>query len=793
MDTPQYPAAIRNESPDPEALDLETLRERLADALEENERLRLSVARKERSNFILAQLNEQSERLWAAHEEEKKLQYLYNDLLLKNSPNIVFLFNEHLRYVLGSEPHSPLVGETPGGLGNKPLPQVFSDQVDPEWVERIHASAQAVLGTGESRRFSDTIRLGDSPPLEAQILMGPIMEGDGRIRGVIITVTDVSELVAAQRKAEEAARAKSDFMANMSHEIRTPMNAILGIAEILLHGGGLGESQRKYVKDIKMSADSLLAIINDILDISKMDVGKMDLLPATFDFGAFLDNLRSFATYLAGEKGLSFVFETDGDIPAFLLADDMRLRQVIVNLLANAVKFTPAGQVTLRVSAREATLRFDVVDTGIGIRREDQAGLFQPFRQVDSTRNRRIKGTGLGLSIAKNIVLLMGGCIDFESVYGQGSTFSVVIPKIVGDAGGVAAAGAPVRSIYPNSARILVVDDNEVNLSVAAGLLKTLYDLDSDQALSGAEALDKVTAGRYDLIFMDHMMPDMDGVETTARIRRMGGWQKEVPIVALTANAVAGAKEMLLAAGMDDFLAKPLQKSELERVLRMWLSEGAGLEARPVPAGGDDAAGVYGGVTGRVAEWPEINVVDGMETAGNASEVYERSLKLLRDKIPGLLAVLEQALAEGDLPLLAIHAHGMKSSLASVGAGALSHQAKDLELAAKGGDLAHCRLFLPGFISDLRNLERKLAKVFQEVATAGVPVPKGGEAELQAGLAKTLDALAQYDADAIGESLKPLLGLDFSGETNALLTVLKDKVDAFDYDGAAEFIAFHFP
>ncbi len=791
MDTPQDTAAVGLDALAPEAL-----RERLADALEENERLRLTVARKERSNLTLAQLNEQSERLWAAHEEEKKLQYIYNDLLLKNTPNTVLLFNESLRYVLGSERYSPLVADSPGGLVNKPLLQIFSTKVDPEWVEKIHASAQAILRSGDSRRFSDTIGIGDSPPLEAQILMGPIMEEDGRIRGVIITITDVSELVAAQRKAEEAARAKSDFLANMSHEIRTPMNAIIGITEILLHGGDLGESQRKYVGDIKQSADSLLAIINDILDISKLEVGKMSLAPTTFDFGLFLENIRSLAAYLAGEKGLAFAYETDGELPAFLLADDLRLRQVIVNLLANAVKFTPAGKVTLRVGVPGTTLRFDIQDTGIGIRPEDQASLFQPFRQVDSTRNRRIKGTGLGLSIAKNIVGLMGGCISLVSEYGQGSTFSVVIPKIAGESGGLATSGAPSRYVYADTVRILVVDDNEINLSVAAGLLKTLHGLDSDLALSGAEALEKVAAGRYDLIFMDHMMPDLDGVETAARIRRMEGWRKTVPIIALTANTAAGAREMLLASGMTDFLAKPIQKAELERVLAIWIPAGYRRERRPSPAsaaGGDgEAGGVYDGITARVAEWPEINVVDGMETAANQREVYERSLKLLRDKIPNLLAVLESALAERDLGALAIHAHGMKSSLASVGAGALSHLAKGLEQAARGGDLPHCQACMPGFARDLRSLERKLVRVFQEAGAAGAAVPKGSKEVLREKLAKTREALRLYDTDAIGAGLLPLLGFDFGGETNALLGILKDKVDAFDYDGAAEFIAFHF-
>ncbi len=799
--------SIRQESAPakPETFTPEDLLQRLTNALEENERLRLIVARKERSNLILAQLNEQSERLWAAHEEEKKLQYLYNDLLLKNTPNTVLLFDESLRYVLGSEPYSPLVADSPGGLTNKPLLQVFSPKVEPGWVAKIHDYSQTILRTGDFRRFSDTVRIDDCPPLSVQVMMRPIMEGGGRIRGVVVTITDVSELVIAQRKAEEAARSKSDFLANMSHEIRTPMNAILGIAEILLHGRGLDSAQRKYIDDIKMSADSLLTIINDILDISKLEVGKMSLSPATFDFAHFLENIRSFATFIASEKDLSFQYETAGTLPELLKGDDVRLRQVIINLLSNAVKFTPAGTVTLRVVAEAETLRFDIQDTGIGIRPEDRAGLFQPFKQIDTTRNRSIKGTGLGLSIAKSIVGLMGGSIGLESVYGRGSTFSFVIPKLPGDEKEMVKANDHTRVFYAKSVRILIVDDNEINLSVAVGLLKTLYDLESDQAQSGPEALEKVAVNRYDLIFMDHMMPDMDGVETAHRIRQMDGWRKTVPIIALTANAVSGAKEMLLASNMDDFLSKPLQKAELDRILTVWIPPGCQLTRRSggaIPPRGSSqsdrsrqeaAGGDYRGVTAMVAKWPEINVIDGMETAADQQEVFERSLRLLGIKIPELCILMEKLLAERNLPELAVHVHGLKSSLASVGAGALSHQAKDVEFAAGMGDAAYCQEYLPRFVRDLQALGQKLTQAFQEGAGLKTAVRQGETAFLRDGLRGIQQALAQYDHEAIGASLTPLLGLDFGGGTNSLLGLLKDKVDTFDYEGANDFIRFHFP
>ncbi|MCD8349620.1 MAG: ATP-binding protein [Planctomycetaceae bacterium] len=374
-----------------------------------------------------------------------------------------------------------------------------------------------------------------------------------------------------KKRAEEMAKARTQFFATMSHELRTPMNAIVGIADILM-AEDMPERQKGFVKDIKSSSESLLVIIDDILDVSRLDAGKLSLVPASFNLWRMLENVASLTEYLARDKNLVFTLHRDQGVPEYVVADEVRLRQILVNLLGNAVKFTPAGSVSLIVTAQGDELRFDVADTGIGIRGEDREALFDAFRQVDTTRNRKVKGTGLGLSISMSLARIMGGSLEVESEYGKGSTFRVRVPLVSGEPTRMIKPERPEKEGIRAGARVLVVDDNEINLRVARGLMG-LFDLECDTAASGHEALDKVRDGGYDLVFMDHMMPEMDGVETTRRIRALGGLLSGVPIIAFTANSSAGVEAILLEAGMNDFLQKPIRKEALIRVLRRWLPE----------------------------------------------------------------------------------------------------------------------------------------------------------------------------------------------------------------------------
>jgi signal transduction histidine kinase/ActR/RegA family two-component response regulator len=378
---------------------------------------------------------------------------------------------------------------------------------------------------------------------------------------------------------QTAYQAKTQFLSMMSHEIRTPMNAIIGISEILLSDPALADSPRRYVTDIKTAGTALLSIINDILDLSKLELGKMSLTSVDYNLKDLLVNLQTMTGFLVADKNISVRFEIPQDLPRFQKGDDVRLRQVLLNIIGNAIKFTSAGSVTIKASSDERQLVFEVADTGIGIKSADLPFLFEAFNQLDATRNRHIKGTGLGLAVSKYLVELMGGTITVDSVYGEGSVFRVTIPRIDGVKPKLSKK-AKSSLDFGGAVQALVVDDNELNLRVASGLLE-IHGIKSDKAASGPEALELVAKSAYQLIFMDQMMPEMDGLETTAKIRAMGGRLKEVPIIALTANAMAGARETLISAGMNDFLAKPIQRDELSAILAKWVPIGQKLQLPP--------------------------------------------------------------------------------------------------------------------------------------------------------------------------------------------------------------------
>jgi signal transduction histidine kinase/CheY-like chemotaxis protein len=374
------------------------------------------------------------------------------------------------------------------------------------------------------------------------------------------------------RDFQSAYQAKTQFISMMSHEIRTPMNAIIGMSEILASDRELSESAIKYVTDIKLAGNALLNIINDILDLSKLELGRMKLTEVDFSLNEFVGNVRAIANFLAEDKNLVMRYEIKGTWPEWIRGDDVRIRQILLNVIGNAIKFTPKGTVTLRVIGEAKRLIFEVEDSGIGIKAEDVPFLFEPFRQLEETRNRHIKGTGLGLSISRHLLTLMGGSIDCESQYGVGTLFRISVPLIVGHAPAKSEAQAG-KLDFGHDVKVLVVDDNAMNLTVASGLLRIL-NVKSDTASSGREALDLVAKNDYHIVFMDQMMPEMDGLETTAHIRAMGGRFGRLPIVALTANAMTGAKESLMEAGMDDFLSKPIQRQELAAILARWVPEG---------------------------------------------------------------------------------------------------------------------------------------------------------------------------------------------------------------------------
>ena len=394
------------------------------------------------------------------------------------------------------------------------------------------------------------------------------------------------ELRKAKLAAENANRAKSDFLANMSHEIRTPINSVIGMNEMVLRE--TKESNiREYAKNIEYASKSLLSLINDILDFSKIESGKMEIVKGEYELSSFLMNIVSMAQVRAEVKKLKFCTEIDENLPVMLYGDEVRVRQVIENMLSNAVKYTGAGCVTLAVSSLVEdgfSLKISVRDTGIGIQREDLEKLFKDFERLDLHRNRSVQGTGLGLAITKRLTEQMGGKISVDSVYGEGSCFTVVIPQQVRDAHAIgdfretyhkylAEETREKESFTAPGAKVLVVDDNTMNLLVAEKLLaRTKVQVTTCQ--SGRECLDWMRREYFDVILLDHMMPEMDGMETLAKSKELEGNRcVNTPVIALTANAVQGAREEYIRAGFHDYLSKPIEPKRLEEMLQKYISQ----------------------------------------------------------------------------------------------------------------------------------------------------------------------------------------------------------------------------
>lgn len=388
-------------------------------------------------------------------------------------------------------------------------------------------------------------------------------------------------------EARAATKSKSDFLASMSHEIRTPINSVLGMNEMILRETE-EENTRKYAEDIQHAGNMLLSLVNNILDFSKIESGKMEIIPVKYDMGILISDIKIIIANRALQKGLKFSVKVAPDMPRVLYGDEIRIKQIITNILTNAVKYTETGSVNFNVDfdkadERSVLLKVSISDTGRGMKEDDLNKLFSPFERIEELRNRHIEGTGLGMSIVQQLLALMGTRLNVKSVYGKGSTFEFVIRQEVvdwtqvGDMGSIVSVSRTKRvdteQFTAPLAKILVVDDIKMNLNVIVGLLKRTK-IQVDTALSGAEAIDMARKKEYDILFIDHMMPEMDGIETLEKIKKdRFALCREKPMIALTANAISGAREFYLKKGFVGYLSKPVDPKLLEKIIIEFLPE----------------------------------------------------------------------------------------------------------------------------------------------------------------------------------------------------------------------------
>lgn len=705
---------------------------------------------------------------------------------------------------------------------------------------------------------------------------------------------------------------KSDFLANMSHEIRTPMNAVIGMAEMALRED-IPPAAREYIGQIKSSGQTLLTIINDILDFSKIESGKMDISDVEYEPLSMINDVSNIIMTRIGSKDLDLTVDVNPEIPIGLYGDNIRIKQVLVNMANNAVKFTDSGNVNVKIDFLRTTedtieLCVSVTDTGRGIKESDMAKLFQSFQQLDSKRNRNVEGTGLGLAISKQLVALMHGKIHVDSEYGKGSTFSFVIPQRVTDSsraveeveGGIVAAGliqseytaqelagdmeklgvtyvrleseedlgwlkdhnagyffveqplmteavqyfmklnpnvcgvvlANYRSVrtydLPNlrvvkkplyilglsnifngkeengsvslmeaedfdftapKAEILVVDDNAINLTVVKGLLNPLQ-MKIDTALSGKDAVLMVTDKRYDIIFMDHMMPEMDGVETTRVIRRLLGNNGQVPIIALTANAVEGTAQMFIDEGMNDFVTKPIEMRVILAKLRKWLPPEKIEKNRAKKIDSVLQSGNRNGQASQMSTNISIAGLDvkkAMEFLGN-EELFWSVLKeyyRVIDKKSTLIAEYEQKEMWKEYT---IEVHALKSASRQIGALELAQVAEQMEAAGNAGNAALIHRITPGMLEEYTFYKGILAPYFvkQEEVQNGRAAEKSEMSEL---FDQMKDAMENLDMDAMEEVIKNMRQYSYSDAQRDIFEKLKNAVEDIDTERCEEIIA----
>ncbi|MDO5574229.1 MAG: ATP-binding protein [bacterium] len=724
-----------------------------------------------------------------------------------------------------------------------------------------------------------------------------------------------------KRDAEAASKAKADFLANMSHEIRTPMNAICGMSELLMQTS-LSPLGAEYVNTIKSASDNLLNIINDILDFSKIEAGKMELVEQEYNIVSQMNDIQNVVTTRIGEKNIAFIVDVNPDMPVLLYGDDVRVQQILLNLLTNAVKFTQHGRILLSfdyktISDDQIILQMKVSDTGMGIKEEDKSKLFTAFTQLDMERNKNIEGTGLGLAITSQLIKKMNGSITLDSEYGVGTTFTVeieqgvrdfapcsqaltdreskqvyiyeenpyyqegllkmfndlqikanayesmnalkdtlnntsdeyvffdylkaidqvadlaaeltnvswiamagindkiqemsdikiqyihkpislysAIPLLLGeDISATRARRSVISRFYAPDARVLVIDDNMANLKVAEGLLGQ-YHTQVVTATGGEETLNILEHDKqYDILFVDHMMPGMDGVELVHRIRETDDdFMKTVPIVALTANAIKGVQDMFLSNGFDDFLSKPIEIKRLGQVMRKWIPAEKQLKKEekdsqdlPENESVTDASNVeqFSQVFARVEN---LNIKEALERCSDDTSILHEVIKIYVASSNDTLERISNALEGDNYKNYATEVHGIKSSSKSIGANMLAEEAYRLEMAGKEDHIQYIEEHNEGFLVVYRLLIKQLKAALELLEPKKEAVVKQAITKelLDAKILDVRAAIGEWESKAATEVIEELQGYELDPELEEALTEILEHLEMYDFDLALE-------